>query len=27
MIKRCQGMADRIFDPALVREHLAQAAA
>ncbi len=26
LIKRCQVMADRIFDPAVVREHLAQAA-
>jgi taurine dioxygenase len=26
LIKRCQVMADRIFDPAFVREHLAQAA-
>jgi taurine dioxygenase len=27
LIKRCQVMADRIFDPAFVREHLAHAAA
>jgi alpha-ketoglutarate-dependent taurine dioxygenase len=26
LIKRCQVMADRIFDPAFVRAHLAQAA-
>ena len=26
LIKRCQVMADRIFDPAFVRENLAQAA-